>query len=100
MPCYEVNLMEVKLKGKYKEIWKKALSNLGLKTYRENDDMLETFDYRFNWKKETIEFSERNQDGLNKIKREYTAIAVEAVAKKRRWVSKRIAQNKFQLAKY
>ena len=99
MPCYEVNYISVEFKAKHKEVLKQALKNLGY-SFRENKDRIYTNYFEFDLKNQKVIMEADFQSDLNKVKQEYSAVAIEAIAKKRRWASKRINQNQFQLVKY
>jgi len=100
MPCYEVNIMSVEFKAKYKEVLILALKKLGYQARENNQGQVITNVFTFDLNRQKVEYPEGYTSAMNEIKRKYSEIVLEQVAKKRRWVLKREAESNFQLIKY
>lgn len=103
MPCYQINLINVKFKIKNKQIL--------LDVLRE-----EKVEYRKQFGKEIYGIAKRgfisgqinlesqtadidNQNSLNIIKKKYAEKIIQQVAAKKKWLFRKISENKIQLKK-
>ena len=100
MPCYEINTMSVEFKAKHKAILLLALKKLGYQTRENNQEQIITNIFSFNLKTQKVSYPRGYENQINQIKRAYSQIVLEQVAKKRRWILKNKAENEFQLIKY
>ena len=100
MPCYEVNLMTVEFKAKYKEILILALKKLGYQARENGRGEVITNVFTFDLQNQKVSFPKGFTNPMNEIKRKYSEIVLEQVAKKRRWVLKRQSEKNYQLLKY
>ena len=99
MPCYEINLMTVEFKAKYKEILILALKKLGYEPSELNKKVYAA-NFTFDLQNQKVSFPKGFTNPMNEIKRKYSEIVLEQVAKKRRWVLKRQSEGNFQMLKY
>jgi len=103
MPCYRIVVVSVEFKVESAEKLKKALSRLGfeVREYKGNlnaADRNSVFD--FDLVQGKINFQRGLEGRVNKIKREYSKVSLEELAKKNKWFLKTKAENKFQVVKY
>ena len=107
MPCYEVQLTSVVFKAKHKNLLVKALNKMQFRFDASREGVIYVYP---KWE-ETITLDLINEKAVyevgskvvNTIKRGYSLTAVEelaARAKKKQWVMKKNAENKFTLKKY
>ncbi len=102
MPCYTVNLMTVEFNMKNINILKKALEKLGYNyRYGEKTNQLDipSMNASFDLKNQNVSIPRYYSDDLNKIKRAYSETVVEEIAKKKKWIIKKMG-NKLQLRRY
>jgi len=105
MPCYEVNTMSIEFKAKYKKVLVEALKRSGLnpREYesRSGGHSIYAGDLIFRLDEQKVTFQEDQQVKLNEIRRKYSEVVLEQVAKKRRRLLKKSkAEGNFQLVKY
>lgn len=104
MPCYVTQTMSVKLNMSSRDRIVQACKNVGEKIYKNRGNMLETFAVRFCFDTGKIEYDPKRVDDVNKIKREYSFLAVQEIAKKRKWAfkvkTKTISKTTLQLKKF
>ena len=104
MPCYQMNLINVEFKIANVDFLIAALVNLKVKFTRlENKIRIDD-----NWNesiyidldKQTVEATRSQFDMINNIKREYSRTVLTEVAKKKRWIVKKLNNRNFQIQKY
>ena len=103
MPCYQIVTVSVEFKVESAERLKKALEKLGFsiseyKGQLNADRRYENF--RFDLNCGTIMFKKGLESRVNEIKREYSKVTLEEIAKKKKWLLKSKGANKFQMVKY
>jgi hypothetical protein len=92
--------MSVEFKAKYKEILILALKKLGYQARENNYGEVITNVFTFDLQRQKVSFPAGYTAAMNEIKRKYSEIVLEQVAKKRRWILKNKAGGNFQLIKY
>lgn len=100
MPCWEVNLISVEFKAKNIEHLKKALDNLGYRYRVVGDTVVVERLGVIRLTQGRVDIERSDQGKLNALKREYSKVTIEQVAKAKRWSVRPKGQYKFQLAKY
>jgi hypothetical protein len=95
MPCYEVRLTTVEFKAKYAAVLEEAMSRLGIR-FQKYEWGYQTYQMKIDLVKEKVTMPEGSQDILNALKREYSKVCLEAIAKQKRWRLKQTAANNFQ----
>jgi len=101
MPCYTIQLTSVVFKAKYKEILDEALKRLGWgRHWNHNMTRVNIGNITIDLEKQEAMVTQGSQDVLNQIKQEYSAVVLEQVAKKKRWVLKKQSANKAILRRY
>lgn len=105
MPCYQVVEVSVEFKVESVERLKKTLERLG-HSFSVLGSQIKTFigqkEFTFDLDREKLTFdnSFESKEVINQIKRKYSELALEEVAKKRRWILKNKGENKFAFIKY
>jgi len=101
MPCYLVQTVSVVFKVENVDLLIQALRELDYVGQR-NGDTLYVGAFTFDLVKGTVDYRDRAgyADKLNAIKRGYSYAAIDAVAKKRKWIHKQTAENKGTLRRY
>jgi len=101
MPCYEVRLTSVEFKAKHKDLLLKALRNIGMYQIRKiGDNIIEFGNLSFNLKFEKVSLPEDEAPFLNRVKVQYSKECIQEAAKKKKWLLKKLANNKFQAKRY
>jgi hypothetical protein len=101
MPCYEVNLMTVEFKAQNLEHLKKALDAMKLRYRVLGDQVIVDNLGTINLKTGRAEIRSGYQGKLNELKREYSKVVIQEVARTKKWAFRTTpVKNKFQLAKY
>lgn len=101
MPCYTVQLTSVVFKAKYRRVLDVALKRLGWGRHWNADMTRVTIgDITIDLERQEATVPRNGQDVLNQIKQEYSAVVLEQVAKKKRWVLKKESANKAILRRY
>ena len=109
MPCYEVRTTSVEFKADNITLLKKTLEKTKC-TYLGNNDEFLNFrtqdgnDIKINFKNTTISSSQMDTRSLasfsNYLKRSYSEIVIDEVAKKQKWIQRKISDTKFQLQRF
>jgi hypothetical protein len=103
MPCWEIRTMTVEFKAKNKTILLEALKNLNLFAQEDRTGDLifvESSDVIIDLKNQKVECRKSAFSLVNKIKVEYSKIAIFKAAKLRKWaVRMQQDKNKFQLVR-
>lgn len=106
MPCYEVNLMTVEFNVKNIDILKEAIKKLGFQTLTNDRNSNIVFldesynEYKIDMVNNVIETRSGNNDIINKVKRTYSAVAIEKAAKKNKWAIRNTAAYQYKAIKY
>lgn len=104
MPCWEINTVTVEFRAKNSETLIKALKNLDYAVSRRNQAVVafRGTEILFDLKANKIKYSETatSNSEINAIKREYSRLIVEEVAKRKRWLVKQQANGNLQLRRY
>ncbi len=99
MPCYQVRTISVDFKVGNEDLLKKAAEKLNWK-YRERGNLIEIKDIIIlDLRMQTASFPKKCQDDLNLLKRTYSEVCIEEIAKKKRWSLKR-KNNKLEMKRY
>lgn len=109
MPCYTVITSSVEFKIGNIDLLKKALEKLGIRINKQyaseaylsfyHSGNYITIDLRKG--KITSEMNEKKlSEFSNQIKRAYSSVVVDEVAKRQKWIRKNTAENKGQLQRY
>ncbi len=99
MPCYEVNLISIEFKVASKDNLLAALKNLALYP-RERNDVIYFGNQRENINLSSGTIQAADTTTANQIKREYSKVTIEQIAKKKKWIFKKISESKLQLRRY
>ena len=108
MPCYSIREVQVEFKVGNLDLLKKALEkSMTIRSIREEkmEVVVES------WKKVTIDFktskitsSDYNAKELgaisNQIKRAYSEQVIDEIAKRQKWMKKKLADNRYQLQRF
>jgi len=109
MPCYSIRTISVEFKIGNVDLLKKAIEKMEGTYLGNNEEFLNfrTNDGRYvnvNFKKETISSVNFTEKGLatfsNSIKRAYSEVVIDEVAKKQKWIKKQMGQNHYQLQRF
>jgi hypothetical protein len=108
MPCYEVRTVSVEFKVGNIELLKKSLENLGIKIQRSTEKTVSFYNVgeliTINLETQKIVGSRMNEKQLttfsNAIKRSYSEQVIDEIAKKQKWMKRKLGQNKFQLKRF
>ncbi|MBW8001793.1 MAG: hypothetical protein FVQ80_07185 [Planctomycetes bacterium] len=100
MTCWQVNLISVEFKVGNIDYLKKALTDLNINYSSHDNTIINTRGILFKLEEGQVETQALYIGELNKIKRQYSKVVVEDVAKKKRWVIKNKGQNKMELRRY
>jgi hypothetical protein len=107
MPCYEVRTVSVEFKVGNIEILKRALEKMNVQIVRQDENGI-TFNQAYN--QFTISFlnskinsnvDEKELTSIsNSIKRAYSEVVIDEVAKKQRWIKKQMGAGRYQLQRF
>ena len=99
MPCYEVRTVQVEFKAQSREILLKAI--IDAKVYH---SVIGNTVFGSGWEidleKQTATVGEGYESRLNKVRRLYSEAVVNEVARKKKWLVKKAAENKIELKRY
>jgi hypothetical protein len=108
MPCYEVRTVTVEFKVANIDLLKRAVVAMGL-TVQGNSKTTVSF-YRngnavlIDCEKQTITASNLDTKQLsgfsNSLKRSYSSIVIDEVARKQKWIKKNLGNNRYQLQRF
>lgn len=99
MPCYQVVYASVEFKAKHKDLLLKAIERLQW-YYREagkDKQVIYTNALRIDLEREQVEFPKDYSREVDKLKRAYSEVVLEEAARRKKWLLKRTAQQKFDL---
>jgi hypothetical protein len=101
MPCYEVREVQVEFKAQSKEILLEAVKKAGIYHYW-NDliNILSGQGWAIDLEKQTATVIEGYEKNLNQVRRAYSEAVINEVAKRKKWLVKKMAGNKMQLKRY
>lgn len=99
MPCYEVKLMSVEFKAKNLEVLKTSLKELGINFYERNG-ILSWGSFKIDTNSQMVSAPQGYENNINQIKMKYSEKILEQVALKKKWLFKKLQDNKFQMIKY
>ena len=107
MPCYQIQRFSLQFTVDNRDYLIEALSNMTI-FYEDISEELIRVDYgrlNINLKNETIDVTGMSQwqaeQLINKIKRRYSAVVLEEVTRKNKWLLKKKAEaNKFQSKRF
>jgi hypothetical protein len=99
MPCYEVRTVQVEFKAHSREILLKALSEARISHWIEGTTINGTR-WIINLEKQTATVEQGYESELNKIRRLYSEAVVSEVARRKKWLVKKAAENKIQLKRF
>jgi hypothetical protein len=109
MPCYEIRTVEVEFKVGNIDLLKKAIAKEGHSIIFEEDGLIGIDaktgeNFWINLNNSTIKADAVWESGLasfsNSIKRSYSAVVIDEVAKRNKWMKKDLGQNRFQLQRF
>jgi len=103
MPCYQVQLMSVEFKVKNVDYLLKALELAGYLRYQyDKDAQIVYVNSRMliDLKNNHIEVPSTDQYYVNVLKRKYSEVVIADIAKKKKWVMKKLNENKGELRRY
>lgn len=108
MPCYTVETVEISFKAENIDLLKKTIETMGIKIQSSaktrisfyNVGRLVTIDVE----RQSIEGSGMNEKQLtsisNQIKRAYSEQVIDEIAKKQKWLKKKMGENRYQLQRF
>lgn len=108
MPCYQIRTAEVAFKVENIDLLKRALEKAGWPIYRETSDTIQ-FRERYsnpvtinlNTGKMTANVDEKQLSEIsNFVKRRYSEVVIDEVAKRQRWIKKNMGNNHYQLQRF
>lgn len=109
MPCYEVRTVSIEFKVGNIDLLKKALEKAGC-TYLGNSEEFLNLRTRggnlvkVDFKNATISSQQLDAKGLsscsNQLKRAYSECVIDELAKKQKWIQKKMGENRFQLQRF
>jgi hypothetical protein len=99
MPCYEVRTVQVEFKAKSREILLKALVDAKVYHSVEGNTVFGS-GWEIDLDKQTATVGEGYESRLNKVRRLYSEAVVSEVAKRKKWLVKKLADNKMQLKRF
>jgi len=109
MPCYSIRTISVEFKVSNIDLLKKAIEKIEGTYLGNNEEFLNfrTNDGRYvniNFKKETISSLNFTEKGLatfsNSIKRAYSEVVIDEVAKKNRWILQKLNKDHYNLQRF
>ena len=101
MVCWEVNIMDVAFKVKSIPFLTLALERLKIDyAWRVENEILDVGGIRINLKEQTATYESWRSDLMNQIRREYSAVIIEKVAKKKKWALRKASERKMKLKKF
>ena len=100
MPCYTVNLITVSFKAKNITLLEKALETLNWNYSRHENIINVRGLFNINLDSQTVQTRENRQSDVNILKRKYSEMAIETMAKKKRWIVKQMNENTLRLRRY
>jgi hypothetical protein len=108
MPCWEISKLTVKFSVANQDFLLKALekANIRYELGKFNTQFIYTdAGFEFNLEKEEIQYNAYNssivEPVINKIKRKYSEVILEEVARKHKWLLKKTAQKRaYQLRRF
>jgi hypothetical protein len=106
MPCYEVRTVQVEFKAGSREYLLKALEQTGIEhTWNKETNIIYGGGnygklWAINLDKQTATVEQGYEAELNKVRRAYSEAVVNEVARKKKWLVKKAAENKIQLKRY
>lgn len=101
MPCYEVRTVQVEFNAKNREALQEALEAGDVYHYwNSNKTVVCGEGWRINLEKQTAEVQLGREALLNQVRRAYSETIINEVARRKKWLVKKLADNKMQLKRY
>lgn len=107
MPCYEVRTVSVKFEVGNIDLLKMALVKLGFAfSYNQRDEKINLSRYSItidlkNGSAKTAALSDVDlSKEMNSIKRAYSEVVIDEVAKRQKWMKKNMGKGQFQLQRF
>jgi hypothetical protein len=109
MPCYTIRTVSVEFKVGNIDLLKKAIENVGHKITTFSDQIVEFrhFDYGrvfIDLKNQTMTTKDFNDGQMstlsNQIKRAYSECIIDEIAKRQKWIKKKMGDNRYQLQRF
>jgi hypothetical protein len=108
MPCYEVRTVSVEFKVGNIDLLKKALEKIEMKIFQQDEKGIAFEDKNYNIFKINLINSRisgpLDEKGLgslvNSIKRSYSEQVIDEIAKKQKWLKKKMGENRYQLQRF
>lgn len=97
MVCWEINLVTVEFRVRNIDFLTTALQRLNIRFSIQNNIVYAGYT-TINLNNQTIETTDYNM--ANKLKREYSKVVVEEIAKKKKWAIKQLSANKVRLRRF
>lgn len=107
MPCYQIRLVSISFKVGNIDLLKKALEKMNVQVVRQDENGI-SFNQAYN--QFTISFlnskinsnvGEKELTSIsNSIKRAYSEVVIDEVAKKQRWIKRKMGPNQYQLQRF
>ena len=110
MPCYEIRTISVEFKIENIELLKKAIEKINFWSLKNSSDTMAiirddnhnriVIDFK-NSKVSSEAYSEKELGArVNQLKQSYSEIVIGEIAKKQKWIQKKISERKFQLQRF
>ena len=101
MPCYEVRTVQVEFKARNREALQEALESNGIDHWW-NTSWTKVYgkEWEIDLEKQTAQVTEGKEVYLNRVRRAYSETVIAEVARKKKWIVKKLAAGKMQLKRY
>jgi len=100
MPCWEINTVSLAFKAKNIPMMKEVLKEMGIRVYRTDERYMSTSIGDFDFQSGMVEVREQYVKKVNDFRKKYAFKAIETMAKKKKWVLQKRAQNKMVAKKW
>lgn len=112
MPCYEVRIVAVQFKIGNIKLLEEALEREGCRIHNQSESFITFSDkagtrYTINFDQSSITKSgsqtvteKQLSSFANSIKRSYSAVVIDEVARRKKWMKKEMGKNLYQLNRY
>lgn len=101
MPCYEIRTVQVEFNAGNEQYLLKALKEANIShTFNDTTKIIYGNNWEINLEEQTASVRQGYEGELNKVRRAYSETVVNEVARKKKWLVKKVQGNKIQLKKY
>ncbi len=101
MPCWEVRTIQIAFQAKHKDLLQKAIDRVGFdKSVRIDGDYLKFGYTRIPLDGTPTEVDQQLSQTLNTLKRNYSEVCIEEVARKKKWALRKKNSQSMKLVRY